>query len=371
MIRRKFISIGVVLLLFMGIFCGCSRYSVSESENVLENDSEKQNEPSKKNVEKDGRDDDKKDSFTKAEEDSQEAYGMTHGAKKPNRNKDGEIKPFIYQGGEVSLEYTFNAEGKDKTIGFLLFVNGKPQPYRVDENTKEEYCHIFPITDNKDEDFVIHFTPKEGKKGETLQVIIDGIYHAGYLPDMKTTSGWGFYHSHLTEEYQLKMKADASGKAAAVSKNIMKNLKVEKQKVSRKLLKEELPEQGYPEVTTEMLEQGDYHSITYDGQPQFDYLNVKGKKKVHVVYKICGRSGLAYRTTFFINHQPISDTADVKFPKGGMAVIEADIDVEALKENSAFYAITVPEFTGGYSGSDILLDVLKSNSILLYQKEGN
>lgn len=54
-----------------------------------------------------------------------------------------------------------------------------------------------------------------------------------------------------------------------------------------------------------------------------------------------------------------------------MAVIEADIDIEALKENGAFYAITVPEYTGRYSGSDVTLDVLKSNSILLYQKEGN
>lgn len=269
------------------------------------------------------------------------------------------------------MEYTFNAEGKGKTIGFLLFVNGKPQRYRIDDNGEEEYCHIFSIADNKDEDFVIHFTPREGKKGETLQVMIEGIYHAGYLPDMKETSGWGFYHSHMPMEYQLKMRADASGDAAAVSKNIMKELKAQEQKVSRKFLTEELVEQGYPEVTTEMLEQGDYHSITYDGRPKFDYLNVKGKKKVHVVYKVCGRSGVAYRTTFFINHQPVSDTADVKFSKGGMAVIEADIDIEALKENGAFYAITVPEYTGRYSESDITLDVLKSNSILLYQKEGN
>lgn len=371
MMKRKCLSVGVMLLFFMGIFCGCSRYSVPESENALESDSEKQNEPSKKNRGEDGQEDEEKDSFTKAEEDSQMAYSMSHGAQKPNRNKDGEIQPFIYRGGEFSMEYTFNAEGKGKTIGFLLFVNGKPQPYRINENTKEEYCHIFPITDNKDEDFVLHFTPKEGKKGETLQVVIDGIYHAGYMPDMKDTSGWGFYHSHITEEYLLKMKADASGGAVAVPEKKMKGLKIEKQKVSRQFLKEELPEQGYPEVTTEMLEQGDYHSITYDGQPQFDYLNVKGKKKVHVVYKICGRSGLAYRTTFFINHQPVSDTVDVKFSKGGMAVIEADIDIEALKENSAFYAITVPEFAERYSEGDISLDVLKSNSILLYQKEGN
>lgn len=371
MIRRKFLLVGVMMLLIMELFCGCSRYSVPESENVLEDDSKKQKESSKKNGQDDGQEDEERDSFTKAEEDSQMSYSMSHGAKKPDRNKDGEIKPFIYQGGEVSLEYTFNAEGKGKTIGFLLFVNGKPQPYRIDENTEEEYCHIFPITDNKSEDFVIHFTPKEGKKGETLQVIIDGIYHAGYLPDMKNTSGWGFYHSHMPMEYQLKMKADASGDAATATQNIMKDLKVEKQKVSRKFLKEELMEQGYSEVTTKMLEQGDYHSITFDGHPEFDYLNVKGKKKVHVVYKICGRSGIAYYTTFFINHQPVSDTVAVKFSKGGMSVIEADIDIEALKENSAFYAITVPGYTGRYSESDITIDVLKSNSILLYQKEEN
>jgi hypothetical protein len=367
MIRRKFISVGVLLLLFTGIFCGCSRYSVPESEK----NSEKQKESSKMNGREDGQKEEEQDPFTKAEEDSQMVYSMSHGAKKPSRNKKGDIKPFIYQGGEFSMEYTFNAEGKGKTIGFLLFVNGKPQRYRIDDNGEEEYCHIFSIADNKDEDFVIHFTPREGKKGETLQVMIEGIYHAGYLPDMKETSGWGFYHSHMPMEYQLKMRADASGDAAAVSKNIMKELKAQEQKVSRKFLTEELVEQGYPEVTTEMLEQGDYHSITYDGRPKFDYLNVKGKKKVHVVYKVCGRSGVAYRTTFFINHQPVSDTADVKFSKGGMAVIEADIDIEALKENGAFYAITVPEYTGRYSESDITLDVLKSNSILLYQKEGN
>ena len=118
-----------------------------------------------------------------------------------------------------------------------------------------------------------------------------------------------------------------------------------------------------------MLEQGAYYSITYDGQPNFDYLDVTNKKSVHIVYKICGRSGLLYDTTFFINHQPISNTVNVKLSKGGMAVIEADIDIESLKENNVFYTVTVPRVTGRYSQSNIVIDVIKSNSILLYQKE--
>lgn len=349
----------LILLLLVGMLCGCGRYSVSEPLASPEGDFGKVEEK-KENEEG--------DVFAEAEADSEIVVQYEHGAKNPNRNKDGEIIPFEYNGGELSMEYEFSAKAKGKSIGFYIFINGKPQAYRIDNNKAEEYLHIFEILEeDTEQDFTFHFTPAEGKKGNTLNIVVLSVFHPAFQPDMIHTQGYGFYHNCLPDSYQLKMNVDASGNTSAPEKKIIvKNIGQKMEKITNEFIEEELSG-GMVDVerpVAETLEEDLRTTIRYDGEEVLNGLDISGKEKIHCDYKICGCPGVIYRTTFFANHQPVSETIETELTKGDVAVTEADIDVSCLDGNSTFYAVTVPDIYE--RESDKMLCTIKSHSVLFY-----
>ena len=102
--------------------------------------------------------------FTQSGEDG--ALGaLCHGPANPIRDDNQNVLPYEYNGGEFTLDYRFTAEGKLNAIGFLLFLDGKPQAYRINDTGAEyEYLHSFPISDKHEENFSFVFTPGTGKK---------------------------------------------------------------------------------------------------------------------------------------------------------------------------------------------------------------
>ena len=358
MSKRRVFIMAVMFFLLIGTVSGCGKYIVPQSDSQPEQES---------GYSDDMQEGDQTDPFEEAETIIQ--YSTEHGAKSPRLNKKEELIPFEYVGGEFSLDYTFNAEAKGKTMGFLLFLDGEPQEYWVYDKQDKGYIHEFDIVENnKNVDFTIHFTPFNRKKGEVINMVIVGIFHPAFQPDMKNTSAYGFYHNMQPCAYQLKMKTDSPAAPESEDrKMVMGNLAAKVDKADRKLLQEELPQIGYGEVTSEMLEENVYYSITYDNQLIFDSLDVTDKRKVHVVYKICGCPG-TYRTTFFMNHQPVSETVETKLSKGDAAVLEVDIDTEFLDEDGSFYAITVPDVFERDVSTNV--STSKTSSIFLYKKDG-
>ena len=88
--------------------------------------------------------------FDAAEEEAGFLGMLTHAAASPDFSESGERLPFPYDGGEFRLEYQFSLTGKMDTVGFLLFLDGQPQPYKVNEPTAEyEYCHSFPAGEDQ------------------------------------------------------------------------------------------------------------------------------------------------------------------------------------------------------------------------------
>ena len=88
--------------------------------------------------------------FDAAEEEAGFLGMLTHAAASPDFSESGERLPFPYDGGEFRLEYQFSLTGKMDTVGFLLFLDGQPQPYKVNDTTAEyEYCHSFPAGEDQ------------------------------------------------------------------------------------------------------------------------------------------------------------------------------------------------------------------------------
>src|SRR5690606_24823954 len=116
---------------------------------------------------------------------------MSHGFANPELDESGEARlPLYYDGGELEINYFVNASGRAKNVGFLVFIDGKPQPYKI--NTTEaryEYMHIFELEeDDKDTPFTFIFTPVTGKQGDTLDIIITSVYNPAFMPDIDRKS---------------------------------------------------------------------------------------------------------------------------------------------------------------------------------------
>lgn len=324
-----------------------------------------------------------------------------HGLANPQIGPEGRLA-LEYDGGEFAVDYEVSAEGKGRNVGFLLYLNGKPQPYRIGEENDDVFLRTLQLEkDNEVREFRFRFTPVQGKKGETLTLTVASIYNPEFQPDMIKTSSYGAYHEILPFTCQIHFNADAGddpGTAAGtdhsetadsemgdfgtagsetgdsssgqdcVADALLQVMSAESEsrKLTSAFLNEELPANGYNgEITPEQAGQQLYHSLLYGGKIVYDHLEAGDGENVHITYKLCGPAESEYETTFYLNHRPLAVNGRLsfhtKFSEGNMQIIEADLNLNRLGDKNTFYAVTVP-----VGPSDDMC--VKTLSILLYKE---
>ncbi len=342
--RKRLFSVALIFVLpFAAAACG--NYNISEEN------------PPPQNAEE--------DPFAGSEEDGGLGF-LSHGEANPARADDQSVLPYEYNGGEFVLDYHFLSEGKLDSIGFLLFLDGKPQAYKVnDAGAEYEYLHCFRISEKQEENFSFVFTPDTGKKGDTLNMTVMSITRPDFRPDMKGTSSYGWYHQSLERVLELHFNEDApdSGIVYGETENIFRNVGISEEKVTFSFIENELAEAGWSSVTMDTLDDGIYPTIFYDGELVYDNIDLTGKDTLAMRYTLCGTAGARYRISFFLDHRPIAldeeYSYDVTLSKGNMWVIEAAIDTARLDGYHTFYAVAVAADDNSITN--------KSASILLYR----
>ncbi len=100
--------------------------------------------------------------------------------------KDEQGRYFRYTGGEMQVTLLAQtSEMGPNGIGFMLFVDGIPQPYRMTENQEYAYMHtVYPnefgvIPETHD----VYFIPVTGEKGQTLEFAVQCIMAPDYRMD--------------------------------------------------------------------------------------------------------------------------------------------------------------------------------------------
>lgn len=302
--------------------------------------------------------------FNIAEDEAGFLAAISHQAAKPDFSESGERLPFEYNGGEFQLEYQYSVTGKLDSTGFLLFLDGQPQPYKVDEATADyEYCHTFAATGEQTFSFL--FEPVIGGTGDTLSLTVVSITNPDFQPDMEVTSGYGWYHKTLDFSVQLHFNADAPDAHLNYPsvQEIFSQDEVQEEKITAQYLETELSRYGWGNVTMDTLDNGIYYTLSYDGNIVYDNLCISGP--VPLRYTMCGTAGESYNIAFFLDHQPVKigdgTSCSITLSKGGVMEIEALIDPDMLEQFSTFYCIAVPQ-NGMYT------PFYKSNSILLYKE---
>lgn len=295
---------------------------------------------------------------------------ISHSFTNPQLDEKGMILPLQYNGGELKINYSVRASGKAKNVGFLLFVDGEPQPYKF--NTSEapyEYMHIFELQgDDQDTPFTFVFAPITGKKGDTVHVSIASVYNPGFIPDMKETTSYGGYQTTLESGRTLNFIKDAEALDAFANpqQEILSNVRLSTEPVTRELLEKQ---SGMENVDMEALDQKVYSNLYVDGALRQDNFQVKKSGTLHVSFKLFGHPGMLYRNTFYINHKALTGkdgtSIETTLTKGNVAVVDADIDLEKLGDFNTFYIVSVPVNADDFPDDVVVLE--KTPSLLLYK----
>ena len=305
------------------------------------------------------------DPFAGAEEEGDLGF-LSHGEANPARADDRSVLPYEYNGGEFVLDYQFSSEGKMDSIGFLLFLDGKPQAYKVNDTGAEyEYLHCFRISEKHEEKFSFVFTPDTGKKGDTLNMTVMSVTRPDFRPDMKETSSYGWDHQSFERVLKLHFNEDAPDSDSACGESIaaFRDVRISEEKITSSFVENELVKAGWNGVTMDTLDNGVYWTIVYDGESVYDNIDLTGKDTLTLRYTLCGTAGARYGISFFLDHKPISFeeavSYDVTLSKGNVWVIEATIDTAKLDDFHTFYATAVAADKDSVTS--------KTGSILLYK----
>lgn len=305
--------------------------------------------------------------FEAAEEDAGFMAMLTHEAASADFSESGERLPLHYDGGEFRLDYRFSLTGKMDTVGFLLFLDGQPQPYKVNDTTAEyEYCHSFPA--EEDQTFSFLFEPVTGSAGDTLALTVVSITNPDFQPDMESTSSYGWYHKTLDSRVELQFNADAPAAPSDLPpvREIFSQSDVREEKVTAQYVENELPKYGWGGVSMDTLDSGIYYAFSCDGDISYDNLRVSAP--VPLQFTMCGTAGTSYSIAFFLDHQPVkldeSTCRSITLSKGGVMELEAVIDPDMLGDFNTLYCVAVPRGEG-------FAPFFKSNSILLYKDVSN
>ena len=353
---RKFrwLGFGLFLVVLIASAAGCSKQppDKQKAENI-------QNE--------------KDNPFKTNKEDTVVMGSIGHGFMNPATDENGKMLPLQYDGGEMQIDYYVNASGKAKNVGFLVFVDGIPQPYKFNKaDASYEYMHMFDLEeDDKDTPFTFIFTPVTGKKGDTLNVSITSVYNPAFMPDMKETSSYGGYHDTLlvTNSVVFKKDADALDASDIPKYDYLGNIRQSAEPVTKELLDKQSAMRG---VDLETLEKQILSELYFDGESamKLDNLQVSESGSIHVTLKLFGHPGVKFQNTFYINHHALTtkdgdSSFETVLAKGEAAVVEVEIDLERLEDLNTFYVVSVPMNAEDFPEDVIVLE--KTRSILIYK----
>lgn len=285
---------------------------------------------------------------------------VEHGPAKTDLDEKGNPLPYEYNGKEFVLDYSIKMGGVAEYMGFLLFVNGKPQKFTLTDE-EAQYCNYIKLEENKENyDLLLKFTPTVGKKDETLLCSVVSIFNAKFKPDMTETVGYGINQSECAVKFPIHYNVDA-----VVSEEAYLNDLISEKKHEIKKLNPSEIENVFDLQIEEMQNKGVYNGMLIGNKKIYDNFDVSGLDEVNIKYGLTGKLNAVYKITFYMDNTPIH-TTEMELKNNKVGWLNVSMDVKGLKENTSFYAIAVP---ASYNTSeDREQSVVKSSSILLYRK---
>jgi hypothetical protein len=270
-----------------------------------------------------------------------------------------------YSGIDVEVDYYIELEGNVNNVGFLLFLKGESQPYKIkDVETEYEYMHQLTVEEDRKE-FTFQFSPIVGEEGEVLELQVISIYNPVLIPDMVTTSSYGNYHHALpTIIDRVKMLENAPDQDVRFSEyasNAVMNHSQESVGITEEFIEDS---SQLNKIDMDDLNNKVFSRLMYNGETKHSNINISDIDTPRISYCLFGVPNAEYVTTFYIDHKPIYST-EVTLQKGKYEQINIELDKAQLDELNSFYVISMPKTEREYVEELVVMD--KTKTILLYK----
>ncbi|MCM1161865.1 MAG: hypothetical protein NC412_11645 [Roseburia sp.] len=290
---------------------------------------------------------------------------LQHGV---NWTSDEKDYSFVYKGGALEIPYFMQGSGICTSVGFLVYMNGIPQPYMIKDREEEyKYMHIIEGAENQNVDFTISFIPVTGKNGDKASIQIVSVANPSFIPDMTNTFDYGMSHQALEANYAIVFQENAEA-MPKVDDDIclLKTVYAQSTEIDKDEM-EYMTGEAKPDLDTYV-----YADLKIDGASMLldRKSDILDKDTVHVAYIMMGHPGIKYRVCFYLNHQLLTDESgevcELELATGKMNILEFDMDVSQVRDAS-FYAVAIPVNAEDYPDDPI--STMKFPSIHLYRGE--
>jgi len=197
-----------------------------------------------------------------------------------------------------------------------------------------------------------------GKAGDTLSIQPVTILSPSFLPKSKENPSYGVYHAaSATIPLHINFQADTASEISLVSSNDFRIVSIPKEIIDNLIYFGGL----------DSLD--DYARLELAPNNENSRIVQSDGKTASVKVQLYGGPEANFHITLFVNHRPVQisglDNLSVKTEKNKMVEATLTFDASSLDERNTVYVIASP--TGGdYS----IVDILKSNSILLLKQGG-
>lgn len=271
-------------------------------------------------------------------------------------------KCFVFQGEEVTIPFQVEGCGLlvEHGVGFLLFVDGKPQPYRTSANGEYSYVHGFKKEDctyiystkdpetgeNMDHyrlevDFI--FEPVAGEKGDYLECKIVRMYYPDYsqekLGDYRIRP-YTLANKISQFSFLLKITEDIPHTQHMPVADRLYDWELITADVSAEEIEGWTDDDMLKKVRTKCYVNGVDRS-EHNGM----FWNVTKDDVIEVRFEVYGSPLLEFSLVYFINNRPVSvsdeDFVTFRLNNGQKTIFTAKLDISDFDGETHIYCVLV------------------------------
>ena len=246
---------------------------------------------------------------------------------------------FPYSGGEFHYPFQIINQGNsygEFGLGFLLFVDGVPQPYRMSENQEPSYMQIiYPGQASETEplEYEFIFTPVAGSEGEFVEFSVAIVQYPWYYEEasrnIQNTTCMGI--SHVTLYFEQTPPGQDLPKLSD---------RLESYSVSY----EDLTAADIGSYSSAELNSILDWNFSADGKAQGIHFNITENDEINIHYELFGCKEMEYSVIFFVDNQPVyvdPTQTHVDVHSGEKTLIDLQISQDSFDGRTLVYAVII------------------------------
>ena len=240
-----------------------------------------------------------------------------------------------YSGGEFQVPIVLSPDGYEYVgCGLVVFLDGIPQPYRLNE--QEDYQYLIPLyLPDGDHELTISFMPVTGTEGKFAELWIAVVAGPEFVVRDSSLSGYASRAILMSNyvEIHFNVTPEAQTVPPTEDRKFTQTVSYEKLSYTESIA---LPEdrRRTQNVTSRTINGGNLSTI----------FNVSAETPVTVQLTVYGAPDVDYRLVFYYDNLPLNSQPMevINFQDGEKAVIETTVDLTGFDGYARLSAYLVP-----------------------------